>query len=163
MSATPEYKVVTVTELDRMVFSELEAVGAAKPNQDDPGTYIVTDKEKARTQTIMPVVFNRLGKEGWQLAGVNKMECFIFQKEVAVEYLVHTAGDLDRMSLAALDKDGHLAVEKQEDAEPIVQIKDTQAAKIQVLLPAVLSEIGDDGWELAAVSGPQLYIFTRPI
>ena len=160
------YMVVTVTELDRLVYEVLKREGAAKPHRDDAGSYIVTDSEKARSQNIMPKVLARYGRKGWKLTAINKMECYIFCKtedERAVEYMVQTPSDLDKLSLKLLETEGQLIVEQDDDDEPVVHIKDAEQAKIQRILPLVLDQFKQDRWQLAAVSGPQLYFFTRPV
>lgn len=160
------YMVVTVTELDRLVYEVLKREGAAKPHRDDSGSYIVTDSEKARSQNIMPKVMARYGRKGWRLTAINKMECYVFCKTenaAPVEYMVQTPSDLDKLSLKLLETEGQLIVEQDEDEDPVVHVKDAEQAKIQRVLPMVLDQFKQDNWELAAVSGPQLYFFIRPV
>ena len=156
--------VVSVAELDRAVFEELQALGAAKPSPDDEGSYIVTDTKVAHSREIMPRIFDSLGRQGWVLVAVNKMECFIFERSArkqVVRYKVMTAADMDRAALKVLEMEGKLSVEADETDGQVVQIDDPQAARIQTVLPKVLGELADYGWSLAAISGPQLYIFVN--
>jgi len=44
-----------------------------------------------------------------------------------------------------------------------LEVHSAEQAKIQNVLPKVLATVGKDGWELAGINGPQLYIFKRPI
>ena len=163
-SSAPDYKVITVTELDQMVYKRLRIEGAAKPSKDEASGYVITNKEAALSQNIMPKVLNSLGKNGWRLTAVNKMECYIFTRDgnkSAVEYKVMTPGDLDRMAMENLEKTGALRLNRFEGLTPAMEIVEPEAASIQKVLPEVLVKIGEDGWQLCAVSGPQLYIFSR--
>ena len=158
----PGYKVVTVGELDRAIFDELQRTGAAKTAAD--GGYTITDTKAARSQTVLPKVLDRLGKAGWLLCAVNKMECYIFRCLPAgerVEYKVVTPGEMDRMSLQSLEAAGVAAFAGMDDGKPVMQILDPARARIQEVLPAVMQGLASDGWQLAAINGPQLYIFAR--
>ena len=160
------YKVVTVSELDRMVFEELVRENAARAEPGEPGKYVITNKKLAHSGVVMPKVLNRLGKKGWVLEAVNKMECYIFscpQPAIAVEYKVLTPADLDRSAIVRLEKSGALALHHFEGQTPAMEVVDASAAKIQNVLPELLGAIADEGWRLRAVSGPQLYFFTRPV
>ncbi|MCB1416983.1 MAG: hypothetical protein KDJ64_11285 [Nitratireductor sp.] len=160
------YKVVTVSELDRMVYDELVRENAARAESGEPGRYVITNKKLAHSGVVMPKVLNPLGKKGWVLEAVNKMECYIFsraQPAVAVEYKVLTPADLDRSAVLKLEKSGALALHHFEGQTPAMEVVDASAAKIQNVLPALLEELADEGWRLSAVSGPQLYFFTRPV
>jgi len=164
-SAQQRYMVVTVSELDQYVYEVLHREGAAKKHPDDPTQYIISDKEKARSQIIMPKVLSRFGRKGWNLTAINNMECFIFERTEnnrPVEYSVFSPSDLDRMSLKVLQDQNQLSVEIDENSEQTVHVKDASSAKIQLILPKVLEQITQDGWKLCAVSGPQLYFFSRP-
>ncbi len=155
---------VTVTELDRLVYDHLKGQGAARADAESPDSYVITDIEKAKSQVVMPAVLNRFGEEGWKLVAVNKMECFLFCKAEngeRFEYKVLAPNDLDKLALGQLDQDGHLKVSTGEGDVPTVEITDPQKARIQDILPRVLDTIAVDGWQLVAISGPQLYFFTR--
>ena len=161
-----EYLVRTVSEMDREVYSALRKAKAARPDPDQPGGYIVTDIEKAKSQAIMPEVLNKYGRVGWRLLAVNKMECFIFGRPLVrekLEYKVMTPTDMDKMSVTILRAEGaaEIAAEGTEDAT--LRIFDPAKAKIQNVLPKVLASLSREGWGLAAISGPQLYIFVRSI
>jgi hypothetical protein len=156
------YKVVTVGELDRAIFDELQRAGAAKPAAD--GGYTITDMAAARSQTVLPKVLDRHGKSGWLLCAVNKMECYIFARLPAgerVEYKVVTPGEMDRLSLQLLESSGVAAFSGMDQGKPVMQILDPARARIQEVLPAVMQDLAAEGWQLAAVNGPQLYIFAR--
>lgn len=159
-----QYRVLTVGEIDRLVFERLTDEGAAKPSTDHPDRYVVTDREKARSSRIMPIVLNEFGQLGWRLVAVNKMECFIFavDGEVPVEYRVLTPPDLDQMALSQLEDLGHARRLEGEGGAQNLEIPDPDQARIQKVLPRVLAKVGEDGWQLAAISGPQLYFFVRP-
>ena len=75
-----EYKVVTLAELDKMIFSRLVTQNAAVPLNGQPGKYRITDVEKAKSQNIMAVVLNDLAEEKWQLGGVNKANLYLFSR-----------------------------------------------------------------------------------
>jgi hypothetical protein len=156
------YKVVTVGELDRAIFDELQRTGAARPADD--GGYTITDTAAARSQTVLPKVLDRHGKGGWLLCAVNKMECYIFRRlpdGERVEYKVVTPGEMDRMSLQSLEASGVATFAGMDGGKPVMQILDPARARIQEVLPAVMHGLSADGWQLAAINGPQLYIFAR--
>ena len=160
------YKVVTVSELDRMVFDELVREDAARAEPSETGKYVITNKKLAHSGVVMPKVLNRLGKKGWVLEAVNKMECYIFsclQPAAPVEYKVLTPADLDRSAITRLEKSGALALHHFEGKTPAMEVVNASAAKIQNVLPELLGDLAADGWRLRAVSGPQLYFFTRPV
>jgi hypothetical protein len=75
---------------------------------------------------------------------------------------VFTPGDMDRMSLQTLEANGVAAFAGMDEGKPVMQILDPARARIQEVLPAVMQNLAADGWQLAAVNGPQLYIFARP-
>ncbi|MCT4656494.1 MAG: DUF4177 domain-containing protein [Cohaesibacter sp.] len=159
-----DYLVRTVTEIDQQIYTALQSMKAAKPDPKNPNSYIVTDVEKAKSQTIMPFILNEYGKEGWRLVAVNKMECFIFVRDLSkapVAYKVLTPADLDKAAIKILQTDGAAQVVSDENNEARLEISDPQKAKIQSVLPKVLGALAEEGWELAAISGPQLHIFCR--
>lgn len=158
------YMVITVSELDQMVYEALLKQKAAKKMSKGETTYVITDKEKARSQVILPEVLNPLGKKGWKLTAINKMECYIFEKvmpRVEVEYKVITPPELDKMALSMLQKEGHLKFSGYDGESPKMELTSSKDTKIQSVLPKVLAEFTGEGWELCAISGPQLYFFTR--
>ena len=75
-----QYKVLTIADIDKLIFSRLVAQKAAEAIPNQPGKYKILDVEKAKSQVIMPEILNALGKEGWILAGVNKSDLYIFKK-----------------------------------------------------------------------------------
>lgn len=161
--AALDYLVITVGELDELVNRQLVKDNAArKPNKGEQ-TYVITDKEKARSNLIMPKVLDPYGKEGWNLVAVNKMECYIFRQGAPVEYRVETPPDIDRLAIRYLQSQGHLKLSGFEGQTPALEVINPEAAKIQLVLPNVLSEYEKEGWKLAAINGPQLYFFIRPI
>lgn len=161
-SSSPcEYLVKTVSEIDLLVHKHLVKVGAAEKSADDSGQYRILDREKARSTIVMPKVLNPLGKKGWKLTAVNKMECYVFEKQEPVEYSVLTPADIDKMSMRLLQKKGSLVLAGFEGETPTLELTDPAGAKIQDVLPEVLADYGNEGWRLAAISGPQLYYFTR--
>lgn len=151
---------MTVSELDRAVFEELARIGAAKPG-GAPGKYIVTDREAAKSSAIMPRVFDRFGAKGLRLLAVNKMECYIFAHHAGRQfrYMVMTPPEMDRVAIEILQGNGQLAFAGVEGNSAAVEVINAEAGRIQVVLPQVLHKICGDTWELAAISGPQLYIF----
>lgn len=159
------YRVITVTELDQMVFRQLVRDGAAKASVGNAGSYVVTDREKALSGNILPKVLNTLGRDGWRLAAVNKMECYIFcrDRDSRYEYKVLTPADLDRAGLKLLEERGALSLKSLENGTPTIEINEPEKATIQQVLPALLAEQAGQGWDLASVSGPQLYFFVRKL
>jgi hypothetical protein len=156
------YKVVTVGELDRDIFAELTATGAARP--DEGGGFSITDIAAARSQVVLPKVLDRHGAGGWLLCAVNKMECYIFRALPAgsrAQYKVLTPADMDRLALKHLEAAGFAAFSGMDGGKPVMQILDPARARIQEVLPAVMDELATDGWQLAAINGPQLHIFAR--
>jgi len=163
-SSGTEYLVVSVTELDKMIYKALQKQSAAKPSKADPDQYVITNKEKAKSQNVLPLILNPMGKKGWRLAAVNKMECYIFKRDKfskPLEYLVCTPPELDHKGLQYLEKKGHLKMSGYEGKVPKLEITSPKQATIQKVLPEILGDYAKDGWTLAAVSGPQLYFFTR--
>ena len=159
-----DFLIITVSELDRFVYEVLQSEGAAQPHPDDPGTYVISDQERARSQVVMPKVLARFGRQGWRLTAVNKMECYIFERtenRQPVEYKVLSTTDIDRLSMKVLQERGQLSVELDDNEEQTVHVKDASQAKIQIILPEVLGQIAEDGWKLCAINGPQLYFFVR--
>ena len=75
-----QYKVLTIADIDKLIFSSLEADKAAMPIPNQPGKYKILDVEKAKSQVIMAKILGDLGKEGWALAAVNKSDLYIFKK-----------------------------------------------------------------------------------
>jgi hypothetical protein len=157
------YGVLTIGELDQLVYAALLKEGAAKPSPDDPGRYIVTNREAARSTRIMPLVLNPYGAKGWRLLAINNMECFIFAIDEAspVEYLVRTPPELDRDAMTGLAEAGYAIVTDDGEQKQSFEITSPDHARIQEVLPKVLAGIAAEGWELAAISGPQLYFFTK--
>ena len=95
---------------------------------------------------------------------MNKMECFIFERtknRQPVEYKVMVTSELDKIAVRQLHERGVVEVENDEGSASL-HVKDAAQARIQDVLPDVLDEIAQEGWVLAAISGPQLYIFLRP-
>lgn len=158
----PEYKVMTVAELDAEIYAALVKSGAAEPVAGKVGEYRILDRDAARSSQIMPTVLDRHGAKGWRLVAVNRMECLIFERGPKVRYRVISPADLDRRALIALEAAGHAAFVGFDAGQPQLEITAPEQARIQTVLPQVLSDIGAEGWRLAAVTGPQLYIFTRP-
>lgn len=157
-----QYKVVTVGELDRDIFAELSRLGAARQNDD--GEYTITDTHAARSQSILPKVLDRRGKDGWLLCAVNKMECYVFQSLPSgqrAQYKVLSPADMDKLALRQLEAAGVAGFAGVDQGRPVMQILDPARARIQEVLPAVLAGLAEDGWLLAAINGPQLYIFAR--
>jgi len=164
LSRDTSYMVISVSELDQMVFDALLKQKAAKKDAGSSSGYIITDKEKARSQTVLPHILNPLGRKGWRLCAVNKMECYIFEKvmpRVEVEYKVLTPPELDKMAMGILQSEGHLKLAGYEGEAPKLELSSSDSTKIQTVLPKVLAQMTGDGWELCAISGPQLYFFTR--
>lgn len=161
-AAKAGHVIVTVSELDRQVYAELAKTGAAKPGEA-AGTYVVTDREAAKSSVVMPKVLDRLGAKGLRLLAVNKMECFIFAQDEGVRYRyrVLTPPELDRIAIGILQAEGQLSLAGFEGKATAVEVLDPEAGKIQTVLPKVLASVSDGGWELCAISGPQLYIFIR--
>ena len=153
---------ITVTELDRLVYDELVKIGAASVPENGSTEYVITDREKAKSQNILPKILNPLGKKGWELRAVNKMECYVFKRSEPVEYKVLTPPDMDRIGMRLLQEGGHLELSGFEGEIPKLEITSPKDARIQNVLPRVLDEIENDGWNLVAINGPQLYFFTRP-
>jgi hypothetical protein len=154
--------VVTVGELDRDIYAELVRMGAARRNPD--GEHVITNTAEARSQTILPKVLDRHGKAGWLLCAVNGMECYVFRAlppGQRAEYKVLSPADMDRLALQGLEKAGIAAFSGMDLGKPVMQILDPSKARIQEVLPAVLAGLAGEGWQLAAVNGPQLYIFAR--
>jgi len=166
MSRDISYMVITVSELDQMIYESLLKQKAAKKMEKGKTNYVITDKDKARSQVILPKVLNPLGKKGWRLCAVNKMECFIFEKilpRTEVEYKVVVPPELDKIALSKLQKDGHLKFAGYEGEAPTMELTSSEDTKIQSVLPKVLAEFTSEGWELCAISGPQLYFFARTL
>ncbi len=162
MGGAAQYMVVTVSELDRSIFDELTRIGAARPGND--GGFTVTDIEAAKSQAILPKVLDRYGMSGWLLCAVNKMECYIFralETDRRVEYKVLTPADMDRAALQILEATGVAGLSGMDGGKPVMEIRDPARARIQEVLPAVIGGLADEGWRLAAINGPQLYIFAR--
>ncbi len=160
------YLVKTVTQIEAEVFEQLAAAGAARADPKNPGSYIVTDKQMAQSQNIMPKVLDPLGREGWLLCAVNRMECYMFRRlpvNQMVEYRVLSPADLDRMALDRLQQDGSMRLNAFEGATPVLEVTDPAAIRIQDVLPQTLGELARDGWFLTTVNGPQLYFFARYI
>ncbi len=158
-----DYLVVSVGELDELVNRQLVKDGAARKPKKGETSYVITDREKARSSIVMPRVLNPLGKEGWNLIAVNKMECYIFERGNPVEYRVETPPDIDRLSIRHLQAGGHLKLTGFEGQAPALEVTNPAAAKIQAVLPHVLDGYKQEGWQLAAINGPQLYFFIRPL
>lgn len=139
-----EYMVLSVGDLDRQVFDLLCAQGAARPVEGKPQAFEISDVEKARSQNILPQVLDRYGGDGWRLCGVNKMECCIFSRPRRVQarkryaYKVMTPADLDREALAWLSRRN--AVSVVEGEVTALEVSDLEQARIQVVLPQVLSK-----------------------
>lgn len=166
MKVSTDFMVLTVSELDRLVFEALVKQGAAKKDPKQKSGYIITNKVKAQSTNILPRVLNPLGKKGWRLTAVNKMECYIFEKVgkgVALEYLVATPPDLDKKGMKILQDEGHLKLSGFEGDVPKVEVLSPKDAKIQNVLPRILSKYAEENWQLCSINGPQLYFFTRPI
>lgn len=161
--AAPDYMVISVGELDELVNRQLVKDNAARKPAKGESSYVITDREKARSSIIMPKVLNPFGKKGWNLVAVNKMECYIFHKGEPVEYRVETPPDIDRISIKHLQAHGHLKLTGFEGQIPALEVTNPSAAKIQNVLPAVLGEYEKEGWKLAAINGPQLYFFMRTL
>ena len=162
----PSYRVVTVSELDQMIYARLVELGAAKRSSVGHNQYEITDVSVARSDNILPQALNQLGKIGWSLTAVNKMECFIFErrkKRTPVEYKVMTTAALDEIAIENLQLAGHATLTTGEGDNKNLEVHSAEQAKIQNVLPKVLATVGKDGWELAGINGPQLYIFKRPI
>jgi hypothetical protein len=159
-----KYGVLTIGELDQLVYNHLLSEGAAKPSADDPSRYEVLDREAARSTRIMPLVLNVFGAKGWKLTAVNNMECFIFTIDDAqpVEYLVRTPPELDRDAMSTLAEAGYANVTDVGGEKQTFEITSPDHARIQEVLPKILADIAIERWQLAAISGPQLYFFTRP-
>ena len=155
--------VLSVTELDRMVYQALRKQGAAKPPKKGASSYEITDREAAASVNILPKVLNPLGAKGWNLLAVNKMECYIFTRGDAVEYRIETPAGMDRAGLNLLKDGGHLKLEGFEGQTPKLEITNSREATIQKVMPKILSSLSVDGWQLCAINGPQLYFFSRPI
>lgn len=156
------YLVLTVRELDREIYEELARMGAARRRPE--GDYVITDTAAARSQNILPRVLDLRGKDGWLLCAVNRMECYIFRALPGgkqAEYKVLTPADMDRLALQRLEKAGLASFSGLEGGKPVMQIIDPAKARIQEVLPAVLGDLASEGWQLAAINGPQLYIFAR--
>lgn len=154
--------IVTVSELDRLVYAELAKTGAAKPGEV-AGTYVVIDREAAKSSVIMPKILDRMGAKGLRLLAVNKMECFIFAADEGARYRyrVLTPPEMDRVAIEILQVEGELALAGFEGKATAVEVLNPEAARIQTVLPKVLERVCEGGWELCAISGPQLYIFIR--
>jgi len=159
----PNYLVKTVGELDLLVNKQLVKIGAAEKPAKGETSYKILDREKAKSSNIMPKVLNPLGKKGWNLTAVNKMECYIFTLGDPVEYMIYTPADLDRYSIDCLQKSGALKLSGFEGETPTLEVTDAKQAKIQNVLPTVLGLLKQENWHLCAINGPQLYFFTRPI
>lgn len=109
-----------------MVYEALVAEGAAE--RAGQGRYTILDKAKAHSGRIMPKVLNPLGKKGWALTAVNKMECFIFAKGAPVEYRVVTPPEMDRLGLLQLEAEGHAAFSGVSEDRPEIEITSPGAA-----------------------------------
>lgn len=160
------FMVLTVSELDLLVFEALVKQGAAKKDPKQKSGYIITNKIKAQSKNILPKVLNSFGKKGWRLTAVNKMECYIFEKVGnggSLEYLVATPPDLDKIGMKILQDDGHLKLSGFEGDVPKVEVLSPKDAKIQNVLPRILNKYAEDKWQLCTINGPQIYFFTRPI
>ena len=160
------YRVITVSELDQMVYAKLLELGAAKRSKSGHNQYEITDTQAAQSGNILPKILNPLGKIGWSLTAVNKMECYIFarsKKRIPVEYKVLTTHDMDKLAITYLELAGYASFETADDGSKNLEIHEAQNAKIQNVLPKALSTLSEDGWGLAAINGPQLYIFSRPL
>jgi hypothetical protein len=159
------YKVVSVSELDKLIFEQLVTEDAARPVEGEIGKYVVTDRKLAASTVVMPKILNRFGRSGWLLEAVNKMECYIFSRSMQatpVEYLVVTPPELDRLAITELEREGALRIIRTEEGSTqAVEVIQANAARIQSVLPQVLASIGHSGWKLCTVTGPQLYIFAR--
>ena len=160
-----KYGVLTVGEIDLLVHTTLVALGAAKVIDEATGRYEITDVAKANSTNILPMVLNPHGKKGWRLRAVNRMECFIFEVDEnrPVEYMVSTPPDLDQLALKMLHEDGYAKYRVDDDGKQHFEITDPLNARIQSVLPEMLAAISESGWQLAAISGPQLYFFIRAI
>lgn len=161
---TVSYRVITVSELDKMVYDKLVELGAAKRSPKGHNQYEITDTAVAQSSNILPKVLNDIGKTGWLLTTINKMECYIFSraiKRTPIEYKVMTPPQMDDIAISHLELAGHASMETADDGSRNLEIHKAEHAKIQNVLPKVLAAIGADGWTLAAVNGPQLYIFSR--
>ena len=156
-----EYMIKSVSELDLMVQKYLVRVGAAEKPSAGSSQYKILDREKAKSTVVMPKVLNPLGKKGWRLVSVNKMECYIFEKHAPVEYSVLTPAEIDKRSIRLLQQKGSLTLAGFEGETPKLELSDPSNARIQDILPEILADYGKEGWQLAAISGPQLYYFTR--
>lgn len=155
--------VKTVSELDQLVYEHLLNAGAAQKRAPGETGYRILDRERARSTLVMPQVLNPLGQEGWRLVAVNKMESYIFERGQPVEYLVQTPADIDKRSIRMLQKSGAMEVTGFEGEAPRMEITRPKEARIQIVLPQVLAELASEGWTLAAINGPQLYFFIRPL
>lgn len=160
------YRVVTVSELDQMIYAKLVELGAAKRSSVGHNQYEITDTSVARSGNILPLVLNPLGKIGWALTAVNKMECYIFEREkirTPVEYKVMTTAELDEIAIENLQLSGHATLTTGEGDSKNLEVHSAEHAKIQNVLPKVLATMAKTRWQLAGINGPQLYIFKRPI
>jgi len=147
-----------------MVYEALLKQKAAKKMEKGETNYVITDKEKARSQVVLPQILNPLGKKGWRLCAINKMECYIFEKTLPrseVEYKIITPPELDKIAMGILQQDGHLKLSGYEGEAPKMELASSKETKIQSVLPKVLAKFTGEGWDLCAISGPQLYFFTR--
>lgn len=155
-----------MSELDKMIYAKLVELGAAKKSERGHNQYEITDTKAAQSGRILPKILNPLGKIGWSLTAINKMECYIFERtkpRVAVEYRVLTPAQMDDIAITHLELSGHASIKTEEDGSKNLEIHQAEHARIQNVLPKVLAAIAEEGWTLAAINGPQLYIFSRPL
>ena len=148
----------------RLFVLALKKQKAARSNPEKPGSFVITDVEKAKSQNILPFILDRYGKAGWKLQAVNKMECFIFGRTSSnhrFSYKVLTPADIDKMSVSLLQSQGAAELVVNEANQTTLQVTNPGKAKVQIILPKILDQLAVEGWSLTAITGPQLYIFTR--
>lgn len=160
-----EYKVLTVQDVETILYSKLMKAGAASPVEGQPGKLRITDIEQAKSENSMPIVLNNEGSEGWELTAINNSQLYIFQRPSGQnshdkwQYKVLTIADIDTLIFSRLVA--------QKAAEPIpgqpgkFKILDVNKAKSQVIMAEVMTALGKEGWVLSGVNKSDLYIFKK--
>ena len=158
-----EYKVMTLQDIEVVMYSILSEDGAVEAVPGEPDKLKITNIELAKSENIMPRVFNQIGSEGWKLVTINPSQLYVFSREpettTPYEYKVLTLKDIDTLIFTRLVSEKAAEIIPNEPGK--FKILDVEKAKSQNVMPQVLGAFGQEGWTLAAVNKAQLYIFTR--
>jgi len=158
-----EYKVMTLQDIEVLMYSILSEDGAVEAVPGEPDKLKITNIELAKSENIMPRVFNQIGSEGWKLVTINPSQLYVFSRspeaKATFEYKVLTLKDIDTLIFTRLVSEKAAEIIPKEPGK--FKILDVEKAKSQNVMPQVLDAFGKEGWSLSAVNKAQLYIFSR--